>query len=72
MDKPILTARQTADLLQCGLSTVYEMAGERGCPVIRIGKVGLRFERAALLEWLRKRGKQKQDEHLAALPPLRR
>lgn len=76
MEERYLTARQAADLLQCGLSTVYEMAGLPGCPVLRIGKGnrGVRFPRAAFLDWLRERGDEGK-EHLVRLghelPPLR-
>lgn len=68
----LLTAREVAQRLGVGLSTVYEIAGEPGCPVYRIGsgRGTLRFDLDELLEWLRQRSRERQGWRLADLPPL--
>lgn len=47
----VLTVPQVAKFLQIGISKAYEITGQEGFPVIRIGK-SLRVPKKLLLEWL--------------------
>ena len=47
----VLTVPQVAKFLQIGVSKAYEITGQEGFPVIRIGK-SLRVPKKSLLEWL--------------------
>ncbi len=48
----LLTAKEVAPLLQVTSARVYELARERAIPVIRIGERQLRFDEAALRDWI--------------------
>lgn len=51
--EPILTVEQMAEVLQISRSYAYQLAHQRGFPVVRLGRV-LRVPRAALEAWLEK------------------
>lgn len=49
----LLTVSQTAELLQLGRDTVYQLTHREGFPAIRLGR-NVRINRAALQAWLDK------------------
>ena len=51
----LLTAKQTADVLQVTLPRVYELARERVIPAVRLGRQ-IRFNETALREWIGRGG----------------
>ncbi|HXR34752.1 MAG TPA: helix-turn-helix domain-containing protein [Candidatus Binataceae bacterium] len=51
----ILTTRMVADYLHCHLSTVYRLVKMGKIPHFKLGG-DLRFEKAAIDEWIRKGG----------------
>lgn len=59
----LLTAKQTAELLQVTLSRVYELARIGLIPCVRMGRQ-IRFDEAALREWVAQGGasEKRQDE----------
>ncbi len=68
----LLTAKQTAQILQVALPRVYELARERAIPSVRVGDRQIRFEESVLREWvanggsLQAGGAQKGDVREAA------
>lgn len=48
----LLTAKEVSTVLQVTPARVYELARERAIPAIRIGERQLRFDGAALREWV--------------------
>jgi len=51
----LLTAKQTADVLQVTLPRVYELAREGVVPAVRLGRQ-VRFDEAALQQWIERGG----------------
>jgi excisionase family DNA binding protein len=51
----ILTTRMVADYLHCHLSTVYRLVKQGKIPHFKLGG-DLRFEKAAIDEWIEKGG----------------
>jgi excisionase family DNA binding protein len=56
----LLTAKQTAELLQVALPRVYELARQNLIPCVRMGRQ-LRFDENALREWAARGGKVASD-----------
>jgi excisionase family DNA binding protein len=56
----LLTAKETAEILQVTLPRVYELAREGLVPSVRMGRQ-IRFDEIALREWIT-RGGARQDE----------
>ncbi len=51
----LLTAQQTADVLQVALPRVYALAREGVVPAVRLGRQ-IRFDEAHLREWIERGG----------------
>jgi len=56
----LLTAKQTADVLQVALPRVYELAREGVVPAVRLGRQ-VRFDEAALQQWIARGGAQNSE-----------
>ncbi len=52
----LLTAKQVADAWQMPLARIYELARTGVLPVIKIGERQIRFDEAALRDWIARRG----------------
>ena len=52
----LLTAREVSQILQVAQARVYELARERAIPAVRIGERQVRFDEAALRDWIAKGG----------------
>ena len=61
----LLTAKETAMLLQVSLPRVYELARLNLIPAVRLGRQ-IRFNEEALREWAAQGGTQKGDVRDAA------
>ena len=58
----LLTAKQTAEVLQVALPRVYELAREGTIPAVHLGRQ-IRFDEAKLHEWVSQGGSiPKEDE----------
>ncbi len=53
----LLTAKEVAPILQVKTARVYELARERAIPSVRIGERQLRFDEAALRNWIANGGR---------------
>jgi excisionase family DNA binding protein len=56
----LLTRQQTAQALGCSLATLQKLVAD-GCPFVRLGE-SPRFELARVLEWLRERDCQREQQ----------
>ena len=52
----LLTAREVSQVLQVAQARVYELARERAIPTVRIGERQVRFDEAALRDWIKNGG----------------
>jgi excisionase family DNA binding protein len=52
----LITAKELASAWQMPLARVYELARAGALPVVRIGERQLRFDEAALREWVARGG----------------
>ena len=52
----LLTAKQLADAWQMPLARIYELARTGVLPVIKIGERQIRFDEAALRDWIARGG----------------
>ena len=57
----LLTAKQTAEILQVALPRVYELAREGLVPSVRMGRQ-VRFDEARLREWLARGGATQEHQ----------
>jgi excisionase family DNA binding protein len=48
----LLTAKEVADILRVSTARVYELARTKDIPSITLGQRQIRFDEAALLEWI--------------------
>lgn len=58
----LLTAREVSQVLQVTPARVYELARERAIPTVRIGERQVRFDEAALREWIANGGRLQAQE----------
>ena len=66
----LLTAKQTAEILQVALPRVYELARERAIPSVRVGDRQVRFDESALRDWVASGGSLQtgnNDSHTAVV-----
>jgi excisionase family DNA binding protein len=52
----LLTAKEVSQVLQVKPARVYELARERVIPSVRLGERQVRFDEAALREWIARGG----------------
>ena len=52
----LITAKELADLWQMPLARVYELVRAGVLPVVRMGERQIRFDEAALREWIARGG----------------
>lgn len=52
----LITAKELADFWQMPLARVYELARSGVLPVVRMGERQIRFDEAALKEWIARGG----------------
>jgi excisionase family DNA binding protein len=55
----LLTTKELMDLLKISRDTVYRWRNERGLPYKKIGPAAVRYDEAAVREWL-----EQQADHL--------
>ena len=68
-DALLLTVSQTAELLQLGRDTVYQLTHREDFPAIRLGR-NVRINREGLQRWLDNNNGDKGKQHRFGFPPL--
>ena len=64
----MLTAKDVAQFLNLPLPRVYELTRQRIIPVVHVGSRQVRYDRAALQQWIQQGGVVKADaENLSEL-----
>lgn len=52
MNEELLTYQDVSDLLNVPINTVYGLVSQKRIPHVRLGNRFVRFEKAAILQWL--------------------
>jgi excisionase family DNA binding protein len=59
----LLTAKEVSQVLQVKPARVYELAREQVIPSVRLGERQVRFDEAALREWIARGGAAQENQH---------